>query len=286
MAVYRRSYQRYRGPMTGRWSRFAVLPRYAWKRLLQQRLVLLLIVISLIWPILCAFFIYLSNHADLLLGSSKQFQDFIAVNNRFFLVFMNVQGFFAVLLSAFVGPGLIAPDLANNALQLYFSRPIRRMDYAIARFLAIAGILSLITWIPGLLLFGIQTGMAGADWFYANWRLSVGLVAGFLVWLLLISAVALASSAYARLKIVSGALVLAFFFILSGASLMINGVFRATWGHALNPTWAVSRLWHAMLNVDPPSGPGAAACAFVVAAFLILLGFVLLRKLRPVEVIS
>lgn len=286
MAVYRRGYERYQGPMASRWARLTVLPRFAWTRLFQQRLILTLTVIAMIWPLLCTFFIYLTNHADLLQGASSQFLSFIKINGNFFLVFMTVQSTFAVILAALVGPGLIAPDLANNALPLYFSRPLRRMDYALARLATLVGMLSIITWIPGLFLFGIQTGMAGSDWFYSNWQLGLGVIAGFAIWLLLVSMVALASSAYARVKIVSGALVLGFFFLLSGASVMINGVFRVTWGHALNPTWAVSRLWHAMLGVNPPAGPGVAACALITVALLCLLGLVLLRKLRPIEVIK
>ena len=42
MAVYKRGYQRYDGPLRGGWTRFMVLPRYAWQRLYQQRLVVLL----------------------------------------------------------------------------------------------------------------------------------------------------------------------------------------------------------------------------------------------------
>ena len=42
MAVYRRGYQRYQGPITSRWTRFLVLPRFAWRRLFQQRLIALL----------------------------------------------------------------------------------------------------------------------------------------------------------------------------------------------------------------------------------------------------
>jgi len=101
-----------------------------------------------------------------------------------------------------------------------------------------------------------------------------------------LSIVALASSAYAKVRVVAGALVLGFFFILSGASVMINGVFRVTWGHALNPAWASRRLWCSLLSVNPAEGPGVAVCVSVLAAFMLILGFVLVRKLRPVEVIS
>jgi ABC-2 type transport system permease protein len=263
-----------------------VLPRFAWQRLFQQRLVVMLIVIALIWPLLCAAFIYLSNSAELLKGLSSQFLNFLQVNGNFFLVFMNVQATFAIFLAALAGPGLIAPDLANNALPLYFSRPLVRAEYALARLTTLFGMLSIITWIPGLLLFAMQVGMADESWLRSNWLISFAIFAGFFVWILLLSLVALASSAYARLRVVAGGIVLGFFFILNGASLMINGVFRATWGSALSPTWATRRLWYAMLSVDPPKGPGVTECLFALLVIMFLLVLVLGRKLRPVEIIK
>jgi ABC-2 type transport system permease protein len=286
MAVYRRGYQRYQGPITGRWARFLALPRFAWRRLFQQRLVSLLIVVAMIWPLLCGIFIYISNHADLLLGMDKQFQSFVEVKGSFFLVFMHVQALFSVLLASLAGPGLIAPDLANNALPLYFSRPLSRSEYVLARLMTLAGLLSLITWIPGLLLFGIQTGMAGGSWFRGNWNLGAGIIAGFGTWILLVSFVALAASAYAKMKVVAGGLVLGFFFVLSGASAMMNAVFRSSWGSIFSPIWIARRLWYAMFSVDPPAGPGVWASSLAIVAFVIILLLVLERKLRPVEVIS
>ncbi|NWG14149.1 MAG: hypothetical protein HXY20_11505 [Acidobacteria bacterium] len=263
-----------------------VLPRFAWRRLFRQRLVVLLMVLAMIWPLLCAGFIYLANHADLLKGLDREFQSFIEANGKFFLIFMNVQAAFAIFLAALTGPGLIAPDLANNALPLYFSRPLTRAGYVLARFVVLAGVLSAVTWIPGLLLFGMQAGMAGTVWFQANWDIAAGMAAGFAVWVALVSTVSLASSAYVRWKVVAGALVLGFFFILAGVSEMVNGIFRVTWGYALNPAWAIYRVWCAMLGVDPPDGPGVAACASVLAALIALLALVLERRLRPVEVIT
>ena len=269
MAVYKRGYQRYQGPITGQWTRFMVLPRFAWRRMFQQRLVPLLMVIAMIWPLLCAIFIYLTNHAELLKGFSKQFQGFISINGNFFLVFMIVQADFALFLAALTGPGLIAPDLANNALPLYFSRPLRRSDYAFARLATLFVLISLVTWVPGILLFGMQVGMAGSDWLQGNWRLGFGVVAGFAIWGLLVSLVAMASSAYTKMKAVSGGLVLGFFFIMGGLSGMVNVIFRVTWGNALSPQWASRRIWCAMLSVDPSEGPGVAACALVLLSLML-----------------
>lgn len=286
MAVYKRGYQRYQGPLAGRFTRFMVLPRFAWRRLFQQRLIILLMVASFIWPLLCAIFIYISNNSDLLKGFGPQFRDFIAVNGRFFLIFMNAQATFAVFLGAMSGPGLIAPDVANNALLLYFSRPISRTDYSLARLTTLFGMLSLITWVPGLLLFAMQAGMAEGPWLREHWKIAPAIVAGFAVWILLVSMVALAGSAYARLRVFAGGVVLGFFFILSGASVMINGVFRSDWGWLLNPAWSTQTLWRALLGLDPQPGPGVAACALSLAIMILFLAFVLERKLRPVEVVS
>ncbi len=263
-----------------------VLPRFAWRRMFQQRLVLLLMNIAMIWPLLCAIFIYLTNHADLLKGFSRQFQSFINVNNNFFLVFMTVQAVLALFLAALTGPGLIAPDLANNALPLYFSRPVRRSDYAFARLGTLFGLLSLVTWVPGLLLYGMQIGMADADWFRANWKLGFGMVAGFALWDLLVSLVAMASSAYTKMKAISGGLVLGFFFIMGGLSGMVNVIFRVTWGNALSPRWASYRIWCALLGVNVDAGPGVASCALVLLSLMLLLAIVIERKLRPIEVIA
>jgi ABC-2 type transport system permease protein len=286
MAVYKRGYRRYDGPITGSWTRFLVLPRYAWQRLYQQRLVLFLTIVAFMWPLLCAGFIYLTNHAELLQGLDRDFREFIQVDGRFFSVFMYVQAGFAVFLAALAGPGLVAPDLANNALPLYFSRPLTRWSYALARLTVIVGMLSVVTWIPGLFLFGLQVGLAGGWWFVANWTLGAGMVAGFLLWLLVLSLVAMASSAYVKWRVVAGAVSLAFFFILAGIAAMIDEVFRVKWGHVIDPAWSVNRVWCTLLSIEPPNdGPGAVISLLALATLVLLLVAVIERKLRPVEVV-
>jgi ABC-2 type transport system permease protein len=288
MAVYRRGYQRYQGPIRGRWTRFMVLPRFAWRRLFKQRIVVLFIVITLIWPLVCAALIYLINHAELLKGlGMSQAQSFLKIDGSFFAKWlMNFQAVFAVFFAALCGPGLIAPDLANNGLPLYFSRPLSRMEYIIGRLITLVGMLSLITWIPGLLLFFMQASMAGGSWARENWNVGAGIFLGFACWILLFSLVALASSAYVKLKAVAGAIVLGFFFLLLGASSIINLVFRSTWGNVLDPYWAARRLWYALLDVTPLDGPGVPACLSALIAMMLLFLLLLKRKLRPVEVIA
>lgn len=286
MAVYKRGYQRYSGPRTGAWTRLVVLPRFAWQRLLEQRLVVILLVVSLFWPLACAVFIYLSNNAELLPGLGPEALDFLKIDHQFFVVFMNAQSVFAIILSAFAGPSLIAPDLANGALPLYFSRPLSRAEYVVARLLVLLGVLSAVTWIPGILLFLMQSGMGGWPWFSENWRLGGAVFFGFLLWITLVSLVAMASSAYVRWRVVAGGLVLGVFFVLAGAAEIAHAVLRVEWVWVLNPARNMNQVWRWLLGAEPLAGPGATGCLIAVGVLAALLLVVLERKLRPVEVVA
>lgn len=287
MAVYRRGYQRYDGALTSHAARMMVMPRFTWERILNQKFVLILIVVSLFWPLLCAGFVYLSNHTELWQGFAGGFKKFLAINGDFFAIFMNVQSTYALILAAVAGPGLIAPDLANNALPLYFSRPLTRGDYIISRMIVLLGLLSIVTIVPGVLLFGMQTGMAGADWFWRNWYMGAAIIGGFSIYIVLVSLVAMTSSAYVKWRVVAGAMVLAFFFLLTGAAEMVNNVFRVEWASAFNPGYAINAVWKGMLDLEiPDEKPGAWECGLFIFGLGVALLGLLARKLRAVEVIK
>lgn len=287
MAVFKRGYERYEGPLTTPLARLLVLPRFAWESLLQQRIVVILFVLALFWPLLCGVFVYLSNHLDLLGGmEGNEISNMLKIDGQFFAIFMNVQSVFAMILASISGPGLIAPDLANNALPLYFARPLSRWSYIAARMLVLLGILSLVTLVPAVFLLIMQASMGGSQWLASYWWLGPGVMLGFLILLVVVSLVALACSAYVKWRVVAGALVLAFFFVLAGAATIVNAVLRVQWGSLFNPGFLMWRLWCGLLGVEPPAGPGLVACSIAVVLLIIGLVTVLLRKLRPVEVIS
>jgi len=286
MAVYKRGYQRYQGALTGRFARLMVLPRFAWRNLLGQRLVVILLVVATFFPAGSIGYVYLINNPVLLSGMGSEAADFLRVDSRFFLLFMNVQSVFAILLAAFAGPSLVAPDLANGALPLYFSRPLSRSEYIVARMLVLVGILSPVTWIPGLIVFGMQSCIAGWSWFADNWHLGAGLLGGLALWIVIVSLVAMASSAYVRWRVVAGALVLAFFFLLAGAGALVDEVLRVDWGRMINPAYAMEQVWASILGADALPGPDATSCALGLALMTALLLMVLWRRLRPVEVVS
>jgi ABC-2 type transport system permease protein len=253
---------------------------------MQQRLIVIILVMAMFWPVGCALWVYLANHTALLQGFGGNLLDSFKINGHFFVIFMNVQAVFAIILSAFAGPSLIAPDLANGALPLYFSRPLSRWEYVLARMLVLAGVLSPVTWIPGIVLFSLQWGMAGWTWFAQNWQLGAGIFLGFLMWIIFVSLVAMASSAYVKWRIVAGALVIGVFFVLAGASTLTDAVLRVRWALMFNPALAMNQVWRTMLGAEPADGPGALGCLCTMGSMSAILLLVLWRKLRPVEVVS
>jgi len=289
MAVYRQGFRRYEGERTGRLARLLVLPRFAWEALLKQRLVTGVLVASMGWPIACGIFVYIANRADLLadfVGGGGELPELLAVNENFFVIFMNFQSSFAIVLAALAGPSLIAPDLAHGALPLYFSRPLSRTEYVVSRMLVLVGLLSVVTWIPGLFVFGMQAGMAGWSWFADYWTFGAAVFFGFLLWILLVALVSMASSAYVKWRIVAGAVILAAFFLLAGAAELFNAVLRVEWASAFNPGRAMNQIWRAMLGADPMPGPSALQCAIALTIMVGALILVLERRLRPVQVVK
>ncbi len=67
-----------------------------------------------------------------------------------FHVFLQVEIYFAMMLVLLVGPVLISQDLRFNALPLYFSRPVRRIDYFLGKLGVIGFFLGMVTVVPAV----------------------------------------------------------------------------------------------------------------------------------------
>ena len=81
----------------------------------------------------------------------------------------------ALGITAWIAPRLITFDLADNALPILLSHPISRFGYVLGKFAALFGSLSLVTWVPCLLLFTYQAYSAPQGWTSANLQIASGL---------------------------------------------------------------------------------------------------------------
>lgn len=284
MAVYRRSYRPYSGALTPEWSRFLVLFRYSRRNLFRSRFLTGFFVLCFFWPIGCLAWIYLAHSASILarLGLPAEI---ISIDNKFFLLFITVQGVLAFILTAFAGPGLVSPDLANGALPLYFCRPFSRAEYVLGKSCVLGIILSQITWIPGVILFVIQASFAGATWTSDNLWIAGSLVLSSLIWIAILSLLAMAISAWVKWRIVAGALLLAVMFFGAGFGEAINGVLRIQGGYFFNLVYLVGTVWTSLFLVDNDRAISAGQAWIAILVYCSICLWLLMRKVRAYEVV-
>ncbi len=234
MAVYKRRYASYTGSLTPERSRFFVLTRFAFADLFKSRFFVLLLILSLVPSLFFAGYIFIANNKAVQLLLPTGPADMFSVEARFFTFIMMVQTQAAFLLNCWVGPILIAGDLTNGALPLFLSRPFSRADYVLGKLAVMGLLLSGITWVPSLLLFTLQAGLAKGDWIWSHMWMVVPIVLCSAIWILMLSLISLAVSAWVKLRIVATGVIFILFFIPAGLGEMFNAIIGTIWGRLLN----------------------------------------------------
>ena len=234
MAVYKRRYAPYTGSVTPEWSRFFVLTRFAFAELFKSRFFVLLLILSLVPCLVFAAYLFIANNRTVQLLLPAAPADLFSVEARYFTVIMIVQTQVAFLLNCWVGPVLIAGDLTNGALPLFLSRPFKRSDYVLGKLSVLVLLLSAVTWVPCLLLFSLQAGLARNGWIWSHLWMVVPIVFCSAIWILMLSLLSLAVSAWVKLRIVATGLIFITFFVPTGLGEMFNSIMGTHWGRLLN----------------------------------------------------
>jgi ABC-2 type transport system permease protein len=285
MAVYKRTYHGYSGPLTPTWSRFLVLYRFSRKAMFRSRAQTSFFVLCFFFPLLCLLGIYANYHLSAFTFLAGRKEALFQVNGKFFLFYLNLQGLLAFLLTAFAGPGLVSPDLANGALPLYLCRPLSRTEYVLGKMSVLVILLSWITWIPGLVLFFVQASLSGFQWMMDYWWIFNGIVLGSLIWIVILALLSLALSAWVKWRLAAGALLLGILFFGAGFARAINAVLRTNHGYLVDVANLVAVIWHDLLreNADQPFSVAEAWIGLLAFACFCL--FLIMRKVRANEVV-
>src|SRR6202522_2628538 len=286
MAVYRRSYASYSGTLTPVWSRFLVLFHYSRRNLFRSKFKTGLFVLCFFYPAACLLAIYLAHNLSFLETFGGARAGFVIIDSRFFFYFVSAQGILAFLLTAFAGPGLISPDIANGALPLYFCRPFSRAEYVLGKSSVLAILLSQITWIPGLVLFVMQASLAGPAWTWSHLWIAGSLLLSSWIWIAMLSLLAMALSAWVRWRIVAGALLLGVLFFGAGFAQALNAVMRTQSGHFLNLFYLVSTVWTSLFRIDSERAISSGAAWIALLTYCAACLALLVRKVQAYEVVD
>lgn len=242
MAVYEQTYKRYAGTLTPEWSRFLIIPRHALRGVFSSKLFVAFFAICFIPLLIELILIYLRHNVGVLTAFNINVRELIPVDASFFNTFVNVQNVFAFLLALLIGPPLVSRDLRNNALPLYLCRPFSRTEYVIGKMSVLLILLSLVTWIPQLLLFLFQSYLEGFTWFRTNLWIASSIIIASLFWILMLALLTQTISALVKWRVVASGALVALFLIPSAFGLFINEVFRTAWGNLISLIAAVRNV--------------------------------------------
>jgi ABC-2 type transport system permease protein len=244
MAVLERSYKQYDGTLTAEWSRFLIIPRHAYRDVFRSKIFTGLFVLSFVWPLACAVLIYLHYNADAIAVWRINVRDLLPIDATFFLYWVVwPQAWIGFFLAMLVGPQQVSRDLTNNALPLYLCRPFSRTEYVVGKMSIVIILLSAISWVPGLILFFLESYLEGWSWFVANIWIASAIFLGSVVWILLLALLTQTISALVKWRVAARAALLGAFFIPAILAAIVNALFQTRWGHIFDVRAMVQNIW-------------------------------------------
>lgn len=271
MSVFKHEYRAYEGRVTPAWSRIGVLVRYGLAEAWSSRITVGLFTFAMLPVVVDLVAIYLANNslARMMVTRGPAFP--ITIDAKFFLRVLSAQCWLALALNAWVAPRLVSYDLADNALPILLSHPISRFGYVLGKFLSLFSILSLVTWVPCLLLFAYESYISQQPWLGANVQVGFGILAGSLLWIALVAIIGLALSSWVKWRMLATGVIFAAVFVPAGVGGVITGILRTKWGFLLNMPIMMTELWQRLLGApavmrDEMELPSAAIAAMLLAA--------------------
>jgi ABC-2 type transport system permease protein len=212
---------------------------------------------------------------------------FVEATPQTFREFLNQQSLFVVFITVYVGAGLIANDRRANALQIYLSKPLTRIEYVAGKLVTLLIFLLAVTWLPGMLLLLLQMLFAGNFTFLrANLFLfpAITLFSAILVLVAAFVMMALSSLSKSRRFVAM---------MYVGAIIFTSAMYQALSNITASRTWAwispqdVLNVISAVIFRSPGTPAIPMPAALLVVAVLIGASiWVLERRVRGVEVVT
>jgi ABC-2 type transport system permease protein len=165
MPIFDQGYQHWSGNLSSHAWRWLAITRRGVRTALQGRIVRLALILAFLPAIVLVFVLCLwglVERQSALIDTIKPFlmsilgRPILAGPREYrveiwtlsFHYFLSWELWISMVLVLLVGPNLISQDLRYNALPLYFSRPLRRIDYFVGKLGVIVALLSAVIIVP------------------------------------------------------------------------------------------------------------------------------------------
>ena len=204
-----------------------------------------------------------------------------------FRQFLEQQDFFVFVVTIYVGAGLIANDRRANALQIYLSKPLMRIEYIFGKAAVLFAFLLFVTLIPALLLLVLQVLFAGSfEFLKKNLFLFPAIAVAATLQALLATFTMLALSSLSKSARYVGILYAGIIFFTAaiyGAMLAITGSTRLSW---LSLGANLTQVVDVIFRLPPRYATPWPVSLIVILGLVALSLSVLERRVRGVEVVT
>jgi ABC-type transport system involved in multi-copper enzyme maturation permease subunit len=280
MPIHDQGYRRYSGNREAHGRTWWVIARAGIMERLRER--------KFLGLLLVAWLPFLVRTVQLYIAANyQQTAQFLGPTPGLFREFLQQQGIFVFFITMYVGAGLIANDRRANALQIYLSKPLTRVDYVVGKLATLVIFLIAVTWVPGILLLLMQMMFAGnLSFLQANLFLFPAITA--------YAAVAVMMAAFSMLALSSLSKSRRFVAVMyAGLIFFTAAMYQALRGITGSRAWAIISPGNVLdvfadvifRNASTPPIPFPAALVFLI----LMMGasvLVLERRVRGVEVVT
>ena len=278
--IHDQSYRRYQGDRRPVGHAWRVIAREGIRQLLAKKVFLGLLIFAWIPFIVRAVQLYI-------VANYPQAGSFAPVDAKMFRDFLDQQGGFVFFTTIYVGAGLIAADRRANALQIYLSKPLLRMEYIGGKLLVLVSFLLGVTLLPAVLLLIMQVAFSGSVEFVRNNLFVIpAVVLASLVQVIVASFTMLALSSLSKSsRYVALLYTGAIFFTeaMFNALRVITGSTRVAW---VSITANLQQVVDAMFKMPARYETPTLVSALVLLALVVVSISVLERRVKGVEVVS
>jgi ABC-2 type transport system permease protein len=279
MPIHDQGYRRFGGSRDGRGRGWLVIARAVIRTMLANKKFLGLLLVAWAPFIVRAVQVYASTNFPQVA--------FLAPTAKTFREFLDQQAPFVFFVTIYVGAGLIANDRRANALQIYLSKPLTRLEYVAGKAAALMVFLLFVTWIPALALLLVQILLAGSFAFIEkNLFLFPAITVFAFVQVLLATFTMLALSSLSK----SSRFVAVMY---AGAVLFadaIQGMFwmmtRSSAASLMSPTASLNQIGDVIFRLAPRYQTPWVLSLLMVAGLIAISMLVLERRVRGVEVVA
>lgn len=278
--IHDQSYRRYEGEREAPGKAWSVIAWAGIRTMIAKRAFLGLLIFAWVPFLVRSVQFYIA-------ANYPQVAQIIAPNAATFRDFVSQQGLFAFFVTIYVGAGLIASDRRANALQIYLSKPISRMEYIFGKMATLLFFLLGVTLLPALLLLLMQISFAAnIDILRAHPFLPASIILSTLLQVLVMSCTMLALSSLSNSpRYVAILYTGAIFFTTAifGMTSAITGGTRVAW---ISISSNVSQVTDALFRQTPGYQSPWQVSLIVLLGLLALSISVLERRVKGVEVVS